>query len=137
MRTKDQILLEDAYEQVLNEGLGKALATGLAAASMFASPAKADKYPQDMDGAAIQSMQEPEESDEGAYEEVIEQLRNLEIGDLTKYPPIDKILLLKAANIKDTIQKTRLTDLIQLRGYKVPEDFGTYRVLDPEKVVGP
>ena len=137
MRTKDQILLEDAYEQVLNEGWGKALATGLAAASMFASPAKADKYPQDMDGAAIQSMQEPEESDEGAYEEVIEQLRNLEIGDLTKYPPIDKILLLKAANIKDTIQKTRLTDLIQLRGYKVPEDFGTYRVLDPEKVVGP
>jgi hypothetical protein len=132
MRSKDQILLEDAYEQVLNEGVRNAVATGLAAASMFASPAKADKYPQDMDGAAIQSIQNPEYSEEGAYEAVKDQLRNLEVGNFTSEPPIDKNLLLKAANIKDPLKKSDLTNTIQFKGYKVPKFFGAYEILKAE-----
>jgi CRISPR/Cas system-associated protein Cas5 (RAMP superfamily) len=47
MRTKDQIQLENAYEQVLNEGIiGKTLGTAALAASMFAGQpqAKADDF---------------------------------------------------------------------------------------------
>jgi hypothetical protein len=131
MRSKDQILLEDAYEKVLNENLMKTLGTGALAATMGLQGLKANntdqRYPQDMDGAAIQSIQNPEYSDEGAYEEVKDQLSNLEVGNFTKEPPIDKNLLLKAANIKD--KKPSLTDLIQLKGYNVPELFGAYEVL--------
>jgi len=132
MRSKDQILLENAYEEVLNENLLKKLGTGVLGATMALQGLQAKDNAPDMDRAGMQQ----EYSNEGAYDVVKDQLRNLEIGNFTSEPPIDKNLLLKAANIKDTIQKTSLTDLIQQMGYKVPKFFGTYRVLDPEKVVG-
>ncbi len=138
MRSKDQILLEDAYEQVLNENLLKTLGTGALAATMGLQGLQAkdnsEKYPQDMGGAAIQSIQNPEYSEEGAYEAVKDQLRNLEVGNFTSEPPIDKNLLLKAANIKDPLKKSDLTNTIQFKGYKVPKFFGAYEVLKPSGV---
>lgn len=136
MRNKDQILLENAYEQIiLKEDWRKTVATGALAATMglqgLQAKNKQTQYPQDMDGAGIESIQNPETSEEGAFELVIDQLSNLQVGNSTKEPPIDKELLVKVANSKNLSERKRVTDLIQFKGYKVPVFFGKYDVLKP------
>jgi len=144
MRTKDQMLLENAYEQVLKEGIGKALGTAALAAGMtFGSPKAVNA--QDMDRAGIESITNPEFSPDGAVEDVMNTLsdRNFPIGETTEDGvPIEdlpenlvkKDTLIKASNSKNFEILQKLTDLIQLKGYKVPPYFKNYRVLKP---VGP
>ena len=131
MRNKDQILLENAYEQiVLKEDWRKTLATGALAAGMglqgLQAKNKQTEYPQDMDGAGIESIQRPETSEQGAFETIIDQLSNLQVGNSTKEPPLDKELLIKVANSKNLEERKRVTDLIQFKGYRVPVFFGKY-----------
>jgi len=75
MRNKDTILLEDCYNTVLtNEGLGKTLATGALAATTMLQGLKGapQQYPQDMDGAAIESRENPELGPEENLEKAID-----------------------------------------------------------------
>jgi hypothetical protein len=75
MRNKDTILLEDCYNKVLtNEGLGKTLATGALAATTMLQGLKAtpQQYPQDQDGAAIESHQNPELDPEENFKKAVD-----------------------------------------------------------------
>lgn len=75
MRNKDTILLEDCYNAVLtNEGLGKTLATGALAATAAIQGLKGapQQYPQDMDGAAIESQQNPELGPQENFDKAID-----------------------------------------------------------------
>ena len=129
MRSKDQILLEDAYEQVLKEGIGKALGTAALAAGMSMLSPKAANA-QDMDRAGIESITKPELSEEGAFEKLRSDLSNLPVGNHTSEPPVDKKILIQVANSKNEIEKQRVTDLIQQKGYKLPLVFGSARKLE-------
>lgn len=145
MRNKDQILLENAYEQVLNEGIiNKTLGTAALAAGMGLGlgelKAKPTQYPNDADGAAIESFNKPEFSPDGAIEEVLNILsdRNFPIGKTTEEGvPINDLpeklfkgdILLKASMSKNLEALQRLTDLIQLKGYKLPLIFRSARKL--------
>ena len=132
MRTKDQMLLENAYEQVLKEGIGKALGTAALAAGMaFGSPKAVNA--QDMDRAGIESITNPELSPDGALEEVLNTLRYGEypLGNSNEELPenlFKRDTLLKASMSKNIEDLQRLTDTIQLKGYKVPPYFKNYRV---------
>lgn len=134
MRTKDQILLENAYEQVLNEK-GFLPAAALAAIMAIGGSPK-DANAQDMDRAGIESsFTNPELSEQGAFEKLLGDLSNLPVGNNVNEPPVDKELLSKVANSKNEDEKQRVTDLIQQKGYKIPSVFGSARKL--ETPVGP
>lgn len=124
MRSKDQILLENAYEEVLNE---KGF---LPAAALAAIMAIGGVNAQDPDRAGIESsFTNPELSEQGAFEKLRSDLSNLAIGNHTNEPPVDKQLLLKVANSKNEVEKQRVTDLIQTKGYKLPPEFSSAREL--------
>lgn len=125
MRNKDQVLLENAYEQVLNE---KGF---LPAAALAAIMAIGGANAQDMDRAGIESSYtNPELSEQGAFEKLRSDLSNLPVGNNVNEPPVDKELLSKVANSKDEDEKQRVTDLIQQKGYKLPSVFGSARKLE-------
>jgi hypothetical protein len=129
MRSKDQILLENAYEEVLNEK-GFLPAAALAAIMAIGGSPK-DVNAQDMDRAGIESsFTNPELSEQGAFEKLRSDLSNLAVGNHTNEPPVDKQLLLKVANSKNEDEKQRVTDLIQQKGYKLPSIFGSARKLE-------
>jgi hypothetical protein len=140
MRSKDQVLLENAYEEVLNEkGF---LPAAVLTAIMAIGGTPKDVNAQDMDRAGIESITNPELSPDGAVEDVMNTLsdRNFPIGKTTKNGvPINdlpenlvkKDTLSKASNSKNFEILQKLTDLIQLKGYKVPPYFKNYRVLKP------
>ena len=141
MRTKDQILLENAYEQVLNEK-GFLTAAALAAIMAIGGSPK-DANAQDMDTAGIESsFTNPELSEQGAFEKLLRDLSNLPVknpdpkkNEQLVEPPVDKELLSKVANSKNEDEKQRVTDLIQQKGYKLPPEFGSSREIKPP--VGP
>jgi hypothetical protein len=128
MRSKDQILLENAYEEVLNEK-GFLPAAALAAIMAIGGTPK-DVNAQDMDRAGIESITNPELSEQGAFEKLRSDLSNLAVGNHTNEPPVDKELLLKVSNSKNEVEKQRVTDLIQQKGYKLPSIFGSARKLE-------
>ena len=142
MRSKDQILLENAYEQVLNEKgfLPAALALGMGLGGMGEVKAKETPY-SDMDRIGYSQ----EVSPDGAVEEVMNIIsdtnfpigKTTEKGDPINFLPenlVKKDILLKASNSRNLEIVQRLTDLIQLKGYKVPPFFKNYRILKPSGV---
>jgi hypothetical protein len=134
MRSKDQVLLENAYEEVLNEK-GFLPAAALAAIMAIGGTPK-DVNAQDMDRAGIESITNPELSEQGAFEKIGNDLSELPIGDHTEEPPLDKKLLMQIANSKNQIEKQRVTDDIQLKGYKVPPYFKNFREVKTPVGVG-
>jgi hypothetical protein len=133
MRNKDQVLLENAYEQVLNEK-GFLPSAALAAIMAIGGTPK-DVKAQDMDRAGIESsFTNPELSEQAAFEKLLSDLSNLPVknpdpkkNEQLVEPPVDKQLLSKVANSKNEVEKQRVTDLIQLKGYKLPPEFGSAR----------
>lgn len=120
MRDKDTILLEEAYNQILvNELNWKGAAAGLALGALGASNAQATSpnYPQDMDGAGIESRETPEMDASSAVEEIANLLRSKKsFDDIKRNHPNIINPVKERIEMGDQNLAKRLTQVLQLFG---------------------
>jgi len=131
MRDKDTELLEEAYNNVLLSELNwRGAAAGLALGALGAGNAQAssEKYPQDMDGAAIESITNPELGAEESVDKIINILnQNKSIREIIESEP--QLLKSVAEDIKKGNHDLakRLTHILQLKQQPLPKFLLPYK----------